>query len=74
MKLSEHAQQLAATVADKAQWGGGVGAFWGWVTSNNVLGVIGVLIALAGFIVNWYYKHKHYKLAEKHAGLAGSDV
>ncbi len=36
----------------------------------QILGVVGgILLGLAGFVVNVYFKHKHYKLAEKHAGL-----
>lgn len=74
MKLTEHAEQVVTTIANKATYGGAIGGFWGWLTSNNILGLIGVLIALAGFLVNWYYKHKHYKLAEKRAGLGDADA
>lgn len=65
MKPSEHIEQVATAVADKATIGGAGTGFLGWLMENNVLGLLGVLIALAGFLVNWYYKHKHYKLAEK---------
>lgn len=74
MKLTEHAEQVVTAVADKVTVGGGIAGLWGWLTSNNVLGLIGVLIALAGLLVNWYYKHKHYKLAEKQAGLGDADA
>lgn len=70
MKLSEHAEQVATAVADKATLGGAGTGVVGWLMENNVVGVIGVAVALAGFLVNWYYKHKHYKLAEKQAGLS----
>lgn len=44
---------------------GGAGAsglgFW---LSNEMIGLIGLLIGLAGFLLNWYYKHKHFKLAK----------
>jgi hypothetical protein len=40
-----------------------------------VIGIVGGLIfAAAGFAVNLLYKHKHYLLAEKRAGLGDSDV
>lgn len=35
-----------------------------------VIGVIGgLLVAVGGFIVNWIYRHKHYQLAVKRAGM-----
>lgn len=69
MKASEHIEQVATTVADKATLGGAGTGIVGWLMESNVLGLIGVCIALAGFLVNWYYKHKHYKLAERQAGV-----
>lgn len=65
MKASDHIEQVATAVADKVTIGGASTGFLGWLLDNNVLGLIGVGIALAGFLVNWYYKHKHYKLAER---------
>lgn len=40
----------------------GAMTFQQWVT------VIGLVIGIATFGVNWYYKHKHYQLAQKQAG------
>jgi len=35
-----------------------------------VIGVIGgLLVAVGGFVVNWIYRHKHYRLAVKRAGM-----
>lgn len=70
MKSSEHVEQIATAVADKATLGGAGTGVLGWFMDNNVLGLVGVFIALAGFLVNWYYKHKHYKLAEKQLELS----
>lgn len=72
MKASEHIEQVATTVADKVTLGGASTGVLGWIMNNNVLGLIGVCIALAGFLVNWYYKHKHYKLAEKQLELGNA--
>jgi len=69
MKSSEHVEQIATAVADKATLGGAGTGVLGWLIDSNVLGLVGVFIALAGFLVNWYYKHKHYKLAEKQLEL-----
>ncbi len=43
--------------------GGGITVF-GYLSAHDLALFAGVLIALAGFCVNWYYKYKHYKLAE----------
>lgn len=74
MKASEHIEQVATTVADKVTITGASTGVVGWIMNNNVLGLIGVCIALAGFLVNWYYKHKHYKLAEKQAGVGDGNA
>ena len=34
------------------------------MTANDFAVVIGMFFALATFIINWYYKHKHMKLIE----------
>lgn len=40
------------------------------LTTNDIVMFIGAFCALATFAVNWYYKHKHYKLAEARASIA----
>lgn len=67
--MNEHVEQIVTAAADKVTVGGAATGALGWLMNNNVLGLVGVLIALAGFLVNWYYKHKHYKLAERQAQL-----
>lgn len=43
--------------------GAGVAAA-GALTFNEWMALGGFLLALGGFIVNWYYQHKRYKLEE----------
>lgn len=69
MSTREQIEQVVTSVSDKVTLGGAGTGVLGWATDNNTLGLIGVLIALGGFLVNWYYKHKHYKLAERQAQL-----
>lgn len=39
--------------------GAGTGVWLlGWVSSSEFLGVLGVAIALAGMLVNWYYRRQ----------------
>lgn len=47
-----------AGVAHKATLTGGTVAVTGWMTASNILGTLGFLVALAGFGVTWYYKHR----------------
>ena len=61
----EHIEAVATEIATKATYSGGATGFLGWIMNSQVLGLIGLCVAIAGFLVNWYYKHKHYKLAEK---------
>lgn len=65
-----HAIALAASsaaqeVAPRVTTGGASAAALGWVLSNEVLGVIGVLIALAGWLTTWYYRRRDDKRAEQ---------
>lgn len=30
----------------------------GWFTSNEFFGLVGIVVALAGFFVSWYYKRE----------------
>lgn len=44
----------------------------GVLTTTEWLGICGVGIALATFFVNWYYRHKSFKLEEKKVGQGGA--
>lgn len=47
----------------------GVGA----LTANEIAAIGGLVLAFLTFCVNWYYRHKHFKLAEKRAYSNGDD-
>jgi hypothetical protein len=51
--------------ASAATYVGGGTAFIGGLTANEFAAISGVVIAVAGFVVNWIYKHKHYKLEKQ---------
>lgn len=61
----EQFDQLVAATAAKTTAAGGVLSLGGFTFSSTDIGLIGTGIALAGFIVNWYYRHKEYKLKER---------
>lgn len=54
-----------AGAASKVTYGGSAAAVGGWFLSNEFAVLAGLLIGLAGFVVNWYYRHKEYKLRER---------
>lgn len=48
----------AASLADKVTAGGAVTGVAGWFMQINWIGLIGVLIALGGFALSWYFQIK----------------
>lgn len=59
--------QIAESAANKTTFvGGGVAAVGGW-TANEIAAFGGLGLAIAGFLLNWWYKHQHLKLARKKA-------
>lgn len=34
----------------------------GWLASSEVVAIVGLAVALAGFVLNWYYKREALKL------------
>lgn len=63
--IAQAASSAAPEVAPRVTTGGASAAALGWVLSNEVLGVIGVLIALAGWLTTWYYRRRDDKRAEQ---------
>ena len=59
------AEAIVASAASKGMYTGAGITLGGWWTSNEFLGLTGLLIALLGFAVNWVYKHRHLKLIER---------
>ena len=49
---------VMASIGSGATKTGASGAVLGWLFSQEVLAVLGVVIAVIGLVVNWYYNHK----------------
>ena len=47
-----------AAVGSKTTYTGAGMTISGWLMSSEFAVLIGVVIGVAGFIVNWYYRHK----------------
>lgn len=58
-------EAAVAASGSKVSYSGAGAAVAGGLSSNDIVAVAGLLIAAAGFVVNWYFKQKHYKLAER---------
>lgn len=60
--------EMAATVssaASKTTYAGAASGFVAWLASVDVLAWMGITLALAGFVVNWYYKRLESKRADE---------
>ena len=64
------AAAAAAAVASKATNIGAFTAVGAGFVAQNWIGIAGLLIGVAGFLVNWHYKRKTYLLFEKRKGEA----
>lgn len=51
-------EAVGASVANKATFGGAAAGFLGWLAQVNWIGLAGVLIALAGLALNYYFQHR----------------
>ena len=54
-----------ATVGSKATYTGAGASILGWMMSSEFGVLIGIRLGVGGFLVNWYYKHKHYLLEKE---------
>lgn len=61
---TEAAEIATASVASKSTYAGAASMVLGWIASNEAAILIGMLVAVAGFLVNWYYKAKSDRRAE----------
>lgn len=61
----EAIEAATSAIASKSTYGGAAGAVLGWMLSSEFTVVVGVVVAIAGLVVNWYYKAKADKRAEK---------
>jgi len=56
---TEFTDAAIANIATKTLYSGSVlSGFGGWLLSSQGVGFVGICLAIAGFGVNWYYRHK----------------
>ena len=56
--MNDEAVNHLATLGDRtAGAGAGLGVF-GWLLSSQFIGLAGLVVALIGALISWYYKHE----------------
>jgi hypothetical protein len=61
-----------AAAGSKATYTGASTSVVAWVLSSEFGILLGILLGLGGFVINWYYKHKQDKREEiEHARRMG---
>lgn len=53
---------IISAAASKSTYMGVLSMFFGWLVSSNAAIVVGMLVGVAGLLVNWYYKREDFKL------------
>lgn len=54
-----------ASAASKVTYGSSAAVVGGWFLSNEFAVLVGLLLGVAGFAVNWVYRHREFKLKER---------
>jgi MFS superfamily sulfate permease-like transporter len=67
MQQKEQYAEQAADIASKVQYTGAGGAAFFGLTLNELGVLVGIVIAILGFLVNWYYKHQAFLMRAEHA-------
>lgn len=50
-----------AAIGSKATYTGATTSVLGWIMSSEFGILVGIILGVGGFLVNWYYKHKQDK-------------
>ena len=58
---SQTVDAALAAVGSKSTYAGASVTVTGWLLSSEFAVLVGMLLGLAGFLVNWYYRHKEDK-------------
>ncbi|MFD1437718.1 hypothetical protein HLH14_10660 [Acinetobacter sp. ANC 4282] len=63
--LTAETAAVISDVASKTTYIGGLGGFFAWLLSIDILPWAGLFVAMAGLIVNWYYRRQENKRAQE---------
>lgn len=65
MVNQEDAAQKISDVGNALQYTGSAGTIVAGLALSEIGVLVGIFVAIFGFFMNWYYKHKHYKLQQQ---------
>lgn len=65
MVNKEDFAEKAAQTGNAIQYSGATGSIIAGLALSEIGVIIGMVIAICGFFINWYYKHKSYMLLVK---------
>ena len=60
----------AAQAGNAIQYSGATGSIIAGMALSEIGVIIGIVVAVCGFFINWYYKHKSYMLVIKRTTYA----
>ena len=63
--LTAETAAVISDVASKTTYIGGLGGFFAWLLSIDILPWAGLFVAMAGLIVNWHYRRQENKRAQE---------
>ena len=64
MRMKDQVAETVAGVAHKVTYGGSGVALWGAYTATDLAAFGGLLVAVIGFAVNYYFKRKDDRRAQ----------
>lgn len=53
--------EAIASGATKAMYAGASSSILGWLMSSEFAVLVGLIVGVGGFFVNWYYRHQENK-------------
>lgn len=51
--------------ASKATYAGSLALLGGWLISSQAAALLGLMIAATGLAVQWYYRHKEFRMRQR---------
>lgn len=62
--IKEVSQKAADHITALSYSAGGGTAMFGYLKLNDIALIVGIVLAVCTFIVNWVYREKHFQLAK----------
>ncbi|AGU48830.1 hypothetical protein VAPA_1c17220 [Variovorax paradoxus B4] len=62
---NEAVEAATAAVASKSTYAGAGSMIVGWMLSNEFVVLLGMVVGVAGLLINWYYKAKADRRSEQ---------